>query len=51
VAVDESDFDLLGADFDATGKVRTGLAGSATCRLMRQRDAVDFAVCWLVDNR
>jgi aminoglycoside 3-N-acetyltransferase len=51
VAVDEGDFDLLGAELDATGKVRTGRVGSASCRLMRQRDAVDFATGWLADHR
>ncbi|SDZ25849.1 aminoglycoside 3-N-acetyltransferase [Micromonospora pattaloongensis] len=51
VALDESDFDLLGEDLDTAGLVRAGEVGSAQCRLMRQRDAVDFAVRWLAANR
>ena len=48
---DEGDFELLGADLDASGAVRVDLVGDATCRLMRQRAAVDFAVGWMVANR
>ena len=44
---DASRFPELGAELDATGRVRTGRVGSAECRLMRQRDAVDFAAEWL----
>jgi aminoglycoside 3-N-acetyltransferase len=51
VAVDEDDFERLGADLDATGAVTFGRVGSAECRLMRQRAAVDYAVGWLGANR
>jgi aminoglycoside 3-N-acetyltransferase len=51
VAVDESDFEVLGADLDESGIVRVGQVGSARCRLMPQRAAVDFAVGWFVANR
>ena len=51
VAVDEGDFVALGSDFDDTGEVFIGQVGSAECRLMRQRAAVDFAVGWLPANR
>jgi aminoglycoside 3-N-acetyltransferase len=51
VAVDESDFEVLGADLDETGAVRFGSVGSARCRLMSQRAAVDFAVDWFIANR
>lgn len=51
VALDSGDFDALGAAFDATGATRVGTVGSAQARLMRQRDAVDFAVGWLPANR
>jgi aminoglycoside 3-N-acetyltransferase len=36
-------FPALGAEFDATGRVRRGRFGAAECRLMAQRDLVDFA--------
>jgi aminoglycoside 3-N-acetyltransferase len=48
---DEGDFELLGEDFEETGKVRIGPVGDAEARLMRQRAAVDFAVPWLRENR
>jgi len=51
VAVDESDFEVLGGDLDSSGIVRVGQVGSARCRLMSQRAAVDFAVGWFVANR
>jgi len=51
IAVDSSDFAALGQDFDRTGRVRTGQVAAASCRLMRQRDAVDFALPWLLAHR
>lgn len=51
VAVNEGDFETLGAALDATAVVRTGPVGAAQCRLMRQRAAVDFAVGWMRRNR
>lgn len=43
VTTDESDFDRLGSDFDATGEVAVGTVGGATARLMSQRALVDYA--------
>jgi aminoglycoside 3-N-acetyltransferase len=51
VAVDEGDFLALGDALDATGRVRIGPVGAAVGRLMRQRDAVDFAIDWMRQNR
>ena len=51
VDVDQSDFAELGADLDVTGMVTMGAVASATCRLMRQRAAVDFAVDWFAAHR
>ncbi|WP_027346470.1 aminoglycoside N(3)-acetyltransferase [Hamadaea tsunoensis] len=51
VAVDEDDFDTVGAAFEATGAVRVGQVGQATGRLMAQRALVDFATAWMADNR
>ena len=51
VAVDEDDFERLGEDLDATDAVGTGRVGSAECRLMRQRAAVDYAVWWFAAHR
>ncbi len=47
IDLDESRFARIGADLEQTGVVQIGLVGSAESRLMRQRDAVDFAVRWL----
>lgn len=51
VALDASDFHLLGEDLDASGVVRFGYVGGAWSRLMRQRAAVDFAVEWIAAHR
>jgi aminoglycoside 3-N-acetyltransferase len=51
VNTDADDFAALGTAFDATGATTIGPVGAATCRLMRQRAAVDFAVGWLTANR
>ncbi|WP_433395761.1 aminoglycoside N(3)-acetyltransferase [Streptomyces sp. CA-146814] len=54
VALDDGDFAALGAAFEEAagpGGVRTGLLGSAPCRLLRLRAAVDFATGWLTDHR
>jgi aminoglycoside 3-N-acetyltransferase len=51
VDVDHGDFERLGVDLDATAAVTVGRVGSAECRLMRQRAAVDFAVWWFTANR
>lgn len=51
VDVEEGDFESLGADLDASGAVIVGRVGSAECRLMRQRRAVDFAVGWFEAQR
>jgi aminoglycoside 3-N-acetyltransferase len=45
------DFEALGAAFDTTGYTRLGRIGAADARLLRQREAVDFAVAWLERNR
>lgn len=51
LAVDEDDFEELGAAFDLTGAVRVGAVGAGEARLMPQRELVDFAVKWLVAHR
>ena len=48
---DDSDFPRIGAEFAGTGKEREGPVGGGTARLMRQREAVDFATAWLGKNR
>jgi aminoglycoside 3-N-acetyltransferase len=51
VDVDESDFDAIGAAFEATGQVTIGPVGEATARLMSQRALVDFATTWMATHR
>lgn len=55
VDYDDDDFGRIGAAFDATGAatgtVTIGRIGAATCRLMRQRDLVDFGVAWMNRHR
>jgi aminoglycoside 3-N-acetyltransferase len=43
-------FPRIGADFDALGRTRLGLVGSAESRLVVQRELVDFAQAWLDDH-
>jgi aminoglycoside 3-N-acetyltransferase len=51
VETDESDFERLGADFQATGAVTVGPVGAATARLMSQPRLVDFATVWMATHR
>lgn len=52
VAEDESDFETIGADFEAAGnRASIGPVGSATARLLPQRALVDFATRWMADHR
>jgi aminoglycoside 3-N-acetyltransferase len=53
VALDDSDFDRIGAAFEqeVSGAVRSGRVGSTTCRLLSLRKAVDFAQEWLPSHR
>ncbi|KUL28543.1 aminoglycoside N(3)-acetyltransferase [Actinoplanes awajinensis] len=44
---DVSDFDEIGAAFEATGAVTVGTVGEAEARLMPQRELVDFATGWM----
>ncbi|WP_240802498.1 AAC(3) family N-acetyltransferase [Streptomyces sp. A0642] len=54
VALDDSDFTALGADFERSGHgtaVRTGPVGSAPSRLFEFAAAVEFASQWLPAHR
>jgi aminoglycoside 3-N-acetyltransferase len=51
VAEDEGDFELIGADFEATGAATAGPVGDATARLMSQRALVAFATEWIGAHR
>lgn len=49
--VDGEDFLEIGAAFEEAHHVQHGRIGGAELRLMRQRDLVDFAICWIEKNR
>jgi aminoglycoside 3-N-acetyltransferase len=51
IEFDTDVFERIGADFDQIGSVLRGEVGSAESRLFSLREAVDFAVDWLTDNR
>ncbi|MGH2775384.1 MAG: aminoglycoside N(3)-acetyltransferase [Actinomycetota bacterium] len=52
VDLNSDDFTLLGDNFERDSSAITmGRVGLADCRLMPQRDAVDFAVGWIESNR
>ena len=49
--VDGEDFEEIGKALELQGKaVRVSLGNSSIC-MMRQREAVDFAVDWIEKNR
>ena len=52
IAIDDGDFERIGADFARdTGLERRGRAGAATALLLPQRQLVDYAVSWMERNR
>lgn len=51
LAYDDEDFPPVKAAFDETGRVTFGKVGSAACRLMRQREIVDFAEAWFREKK
>jgi aminoglycoside 3-N-acetyltransferase len=57
IYLDDSDFELIGAEMESTAGrdtasgLRRGHVGSAECRLVPFRLAVDFACSWLANRR
>ena len=51
IELDSDQFPEIGTAFEETGLVKTGPVGSAQCKLLPQRPAVDFATSWLVRKR
>ncbi|WP_246080006.1 aminoglycoside N(3)-acetyltransferase [Nonomuraea mesophila] len=51
VALDDSDFAVVGASFERTGAVRVGRVGRARARLFSLPDAVDHAARWFAAHR
>ncbi|WP_250213607.1 aminoglycoside N(3)-acetyltransferase [Acrocarpospora catenulata] len=51
VAEDESDFEEIGAAFEATGGASVGKVGNAEARFMSQPALVDFATTWMAAHR
>lgn len=51
MVLDDRDFGEIGRALDETGDVRRGPVGRADSRLIRLREAVDFAVRWLARRR
>lgn len=51
ILYNDEDFCEIGKAFEQTGKVIIGKAGNAVCRLMKQRELVDFAKEWMEKNR
>jgi aminoglycoside 3-N-acetyltransferase len=49
--IDDSDFEQLGADYEAKHPVTKGKVGNAEVRFFRQRPIVDFAVEWIALHR
>ncbi len=51
IDLDDSDFSLLGMDFEASHPVARAGVGDAQARAMSLRAAVDFAIGWMNQNR
>lgn len=51
IDLDSDIFPTIGEDFERIGAVTIGRVGSAECRLFLQREGVDFAEKWLVNNQ
>jgi aminoglycoside 3-N-acetyltransferase len=51
LALDEADFDEIGAAYAATGGETRGHVGQADARLCPLRELVDFATDWMTHNR
>ncbi|MEU6072865.1 AAC(3) family N-acetyltransferase [Micromonospora sp. NPDC047074] len=49
--LDDTDFPLIGRALTEAGPVRVGRVGSADCRLVGLRTAVDFARGWMDEHR
>ncbi len=50
-AYDHDDFVALGEAFEEGGSLACGCVGAAPCRLMSQRELVDFGVSWISAKR
>lgn len=50
IEFNEDIFPEIGLDFEKNHNINVGLVGIGKCKLFKQRDAVDFAEKWLVDN-
>ncbi|MDP7978083.1 aminoglycoside N(3)-acetyltransferase [Bacillus sp. WLY-B-L8] len=48
---DSDDFEPLGKAFDETGSVIFGKIGNASCKLMKQREVVDFGTEWFFTQK
>ena len=51
IEISSDDFEELGAAFEEAVGSRRGTVGAAECRLLSQRELVDFAVEWFEANR
>lgn len=51
ILYDSDPFEKLGKEFEKQQRVQTAVIGNATCTLMKQRAAVDFARAWLQENQ
>jgi len=48
IEFETEEFNLIGQDFEQTGKVTNGIVGSANTKLFAQKAAVDFALEWII---
>jgi aminoglycoside 3-N-acetyltransferase len=51
INISSEDFYEIGKEYENNNKIQIGTVGLATCRLIRQRSIVDFAINWMEKNR
>lgn len=47
---DSEEFERIGEDFEKEYSIQKGFAGNATCKLMKQKELIDFGVKWFHEH-
>ncbi|MFP4697917.1 MAG: AAC(3) family N-acetyltransferase [Eubacteriales bacterium] len=51
IELNNKDFKKIGTAFEKTNRVKTARVGSAECKFFPVKEAVDFAMDWIIENR
>ena len=50
IEIDSEEFPVIGLAFEQAYSIAEGLVGSAQCKLIRQRELVNFAIQWFINR-